>query len=102
MNSDKIENYVTADLFIASAITQTIGHYPDQYIVTDERRGANPKVIFRWSSIPIDIKRKMDRRELLVCPFKFKPVYLRLRKNVNRAIDQYRRIDKDGKENQTD
>lgn len=91
--SEFVENYVTADLFIGAAITCITGKYPSQYIITDERRGSNAKVMLRWKSIPSDVKVKLDRRELRVCPFKFKPVFLRLKKNVLSAADKARGVE---------
>jgi len=85
---ETVKNYVTSDLFVGSAIVVVTGIYPNKFIVTDEKIGANPKVYMYWEEIGLEVKQKLDRRELTVCPIKLGNAFLRLKRQVLSAADQ--------------
>jgi len=94
MVEDKtVQNFVTANLFIGSAITCETGIYPSRYVVTGNKKGDNFKVVMMWDEIPFEIKKKLDRRELLVCPRKLESVFLRIKHNVLNASDKMKNGD---------
>jgi len=74
-----MNNFITNNIFKATAIAATIGKDPDGFFTTDESVGGRPIIYMNWNDIPADVIDKLQRKELLVEPTEFEHTYRRLR-----------------------
>jgi hypothetical protein len=73
------DNYVTNDIFRASALVLKTEHWPDHYYKTGEIVGGRPVIYMAWDAMPTDFVKQLEAGELLVDPVELSRVYRILR-----------------------
>lgn len=81
--------YVTQDIFRASALVLKTEKYPEHYYTTGENINGYPIMFMAWDDMPDKYVKQLEAGEMLVDPVSLKQVYRTLRTKLrNNKKDQ--------------
>ena len=71
--------YVTQDIFRASALVLKTEKYPEHYYTTGENINGYPIMFMAWDDMPDKYVKQLEAGEMLIDPVSLKQVYRTLR-----------------------